>query len=252
MQLTLPATLMLGALIFSATPIMSADLLHLQSGAAQTALLELYTSEGCSSCPAAEVWLTRLKDSPRLWKDFVPVAFHVDYWDYLGWKDPFAAKAYAQRQRAYASHWRSRAVYTPGFVLDGKEWRGWSGRDELPRGSDKPAGKLTARSEDGRRWRLRYEPATSSPSSAFELHAALLGFDLISDIKAGENRGRKLQHDFAVLALVAEGSAFEGVVTLKSALTVSPGRLALAAWVTQRQSLAPLQSLGGWISTPGR
>ncbi len=257
MQFTLPSALILGVLLFPVAPLMSADLMQLQSGPAQIALIELYTSEGCSSCPPAEAWLTRLKDSPRLWKDFVPVAFHVDYWDYLGWRDSFASKAYSERQRAYASHWRSRSVYTPGFVLDGKEWRDWSSRDDLPRGSNQPAGKLTARSDDGRRWRLRFEPAASSPPLAFDFHVALLGFDLISDVKAGENRGRKLQHDFALLALtevaaVAESNAFEGVVTLKPALTVSPGRLALAAWVTPRQSLAPLQSLGGWLSTPAR
>src|SRR5881394_2772067 len=76
-----------------------------QSSGEQVALLELYTSEGCSSCPPAETWLSRLKESPKLWKDFVPVAFHVDYWDYLGWKDPFAAKVYTERQHEYASLW---------------------------------------------------------------------------------------------------------------------------------------------------
>ena len=96
-----------------------------QSSEAQTALLELYTSEGCSSCPPAESWLSRLKESPGLWKDFVPLAFHVDYWDYLGWRDPWAAREFSERQRAYAQGWRSENVYTPGFVLNGKEWRDW-------------------------------------------------------------------------------------------------------------------------------
>ena len=58
-----------------------------KSAPTQTALLELFTSEGCSSCPPAERWLTSLKESARLWKEFVPVAFHVDYWDHLGWRD---------------------------------------------------------------------------------------------------------------------------------------------------------------------
>jgi len=57
-----------------------------QSAATRTALLELFTSEGCSSCPPAETWLTSLTAAAGLWKDFVPVAFHVDYWDYLGWR----------------------------------------------------------------------------------------------------------------------------------------------------------------------
>src|SRR5437899_10682781 len=78
-----------------------------QSSEKQTALLELFTSEGCSSCPPAEAWLSRLQDSTGLWRDVVPVAFHVDYWDYLGWRDRWAAKDFSERQRAYAASWRS-------------------------------------------------------------------------------------------------------------------------------------------------
>src|SRR6266704_4673726 len=81
--------------------------LTFQSSGEQVALLELYTSEGCSSCPPAETWLSRLKESPGLWKDFVPVAFHVDYWDYLGWRDPWSSKTFIYRQHAYARERRS-------------------------------------------------------------------------------------------------------------------------------------------------
>src|SRR5574339_14875 len=95
--------------------LMSAGPIQFHSSTNRTALLELYTSEGCSSCPPAEAWLSRLKSDARLWKDFVPVAFHVDYWDYLGWRDPFGAAEYSERQRGYAAQWKSRSVYTPGF-----------------------------------------------------------------------------------------------------------------------------------------
>ena len=253
----LSPTITLVGLILSTVPLLSDNAVEFQSGPTQTALLELYTSEGCSSCPPAEAWLSRLKESPKLWKDFVPVAFHVDYWDYLGWKDPFAAKAWTQRQHDYAAHWRRRSVYTPAFVLDGKEWHDWSGRDAQPLASNKSAGRLTAHSEDGQRWLLRFEPATQNPSSSFDFHAALLGCDLSSDVKAGENRGRKLRHDFAVLALATvaaakDGSMFEGVLSLKSTLPVSSNRMALAGWVTSRKSLEPLQSLGGWLPALAR
>src|SRR5512140_2722359 len=99
--------------------------LVLQSGPAQTTLLELFTSEGCNSCPPAERWLTSLKASPGLWKEFVPVAFHVDYWDRTGWRDPWSSQAFSDRQRAYAASWNNKSVYTPGFVLDGTECRDW-------------------------------------------------------------------------------------------------------------------------------
>src|ERR1700730_751970 len=93
-----------------------------ESGPERTHLLELFTSEGCSSCPPAEAWMSKLKAEPRLWKDFVPIAFHVDYWDRLGWRDPFASKEWTARQYQYSTTWKSESVYTPGFVLDGREW----------------------------------------------------------------------------------------------------------------------------------
>src|SRR6201987_4807354 len=97
-----------------------------ESGPAQVSLLELYTSEGCSSCPPAERWMARLKDSADLWTGFAPVVFHVDYWDSLGWKAPWSSTAFADRERAYAQVWGSDTIYTPCYVLDGREWRNWS------------------------------------------------------------------------------------------------------------------------------
>src|SRR6202020_1540486 len=73
-----------------------------QSGPQRVALLEVYTSEGCSSCPPAESWLSELKGSQGLWNEFVPVAFHVDYWNNLGWKDRFSDKQYTERKKSYA------------------------------------------------------------------------------------------------------------------------------------------------------
>jgi hypothetical protein len=236
---------------------MSAVPIQFQSGATQTPLLELYTSEGCSSCPPAEEWLSRFKDSPKLWKDFVLVAFHVDYWDYLGWKDSFAAKGYSERQRDYAAHWRSETVYTPGFVLDGKEWHGWFDRDELPRSPLRPVGVVTARSEDGKQWSLSFQSAERSASSSFSFYVALLGFDLNSDVKAGENRGRKLQHDFVVLALAKgtsrrDGETFRATLSVSSKAGASTKRLAIAAWVTPLNSMQPLQTVGGWLPLTNR
>ncbi len=100
-----------------------ADDVVFESKPVKTHLIELFTLEGCSSCPPAEAWLSRLKDNSRIWQDFVPMAFHVDYWDHLGWRDPYAAKAWTARQYAYSARWNSSSVYTPGFVLDGREWR---------------------------------------------------------------------------------------------------------------------------------
>lgn len=214
-----------------------------QSTAARTHLLELYTSEGCSSCPPAEQWLSALLASPRLWKEIVPVAFHVDYWDGLGWPDRFAAKAHTARQRAYAAGWGSGTVYTPGFVLDGSEWRVRAPeRIPAPEGA---AGLLSATVRDRKTVAVTYAPGRAGQ---WEAHVAVLGFGLISDVKAGENSGRKLAHDFVVLAhetkalALAEGSARAEipVPALRAA-----GGLGVAVWIMEVGQPQPVQAVGG-------
>src|SRR5882757_1213593 len=103
---TLMAMRLLLLLALLAAPLAAAPR-HFTSGEGRTHLLELYTSEGCSSCPPAEAWLGDLRDAPGLWRDFVPVAFHVIYWDNLGWRDRFASKEYTARQYAYSAAWGS-------------------------------------------------------------------------------------------------------------------------------------------------
>ena len=124
-----------------------------ESGATQSTLAELFTSEGCSSCPPAEKWLSALKSNQDLWKTIIPVAFHVDYWDRLGWRDRFAKPEFTSRQQRYAAAWGGDSVYTPGFVVNGKEWRSWFGGNAVPTTSSKigilrvslgAAGKLSA------------------------------------------------------------------------------------------------------------
>src|SRR5499427_291609 len=109
-----------------------AEPIVLQSTENQVTLLELFTSEGCSSCPPAEKWLSGLKADQELWKKIIPVAFHVDYWDRLGWRDRFAKPEFTSRQQHYAAAWGGDSVYTPGFVVNGKEWRAWFSGNGTP------------------------------------------------------------------------------------------------------------------------
>ena len=243
-------------LLWSAVDSTGADRFQFQSGTNQTALIELYTSEGCSSCPPAEESFSQLKAHPRLWIDFVPAAFHVEYWDYLGWRDPFGAADYSDRQRAYAAEWKSSSVYTPGFVVDGKESRGWFRPDKLPHPSDRITGTLTFSSENSKRWLLHFEPASQSASGSVIFYAALLGCDLSTNVKAGENRGRMLQHDFVVLTMSKveagqRGGSFEDMVTLPPP-PIQAERFAVAAWVCRSGSLEPLQAVGGWLPSVKR
>ena len=96
-----------------------------ESGASTVALVELYTSEGCDSCPPADRWLSSSFAPVVAGDDAVALAFHVDYWDRLGWKDRFAAAAWTKRQYAAASAARSDLVYTPQVLLQGRDFPAW-------------------------------------------------------------------------------------------------------------------------------
>lgn len=92
-------------------------------------IIELYTSQGCHSCPPAQAWLSQFLDETALWQKYFPLAFHVTYWDYLGWRDVFGQRAFSQRQYDHLHQKHTQQVYTPQFVINGQEWRGWFNRD---------------------------------------------------------------------------------------------------------------------------
>jgi hypothetical protein len=222
-----------------------------QSSERQTALLELYTSEGCSSCPPAEAWLSKLKNASGLWSDFVPVAFHVDYWNNLGWRDKLSSEQFTRRQNDYAQAWSAQTIYTPEFVLNGREWQNWLGFRGAPSGSGTKAGVLQASSDDGRHWRVSFIP-TKPEVADYAVTAALVVSELSSDVTAGENSGRHLNHDFAVLSLITrplsgQTNNFQGTFIVDDNPKGINGRLALAVWVTRAGHLEPLQATGGWL-----
>ena len=230
--------------------------IEFKSGPARVSLIELYTSEGCHSCPPADRWLSSRSEDKRLWKRLVPVAFHVDYWDYLGWKDRFASAAFSNRQRQYARIGAVRNVYTPGFIVDGREWRGWFRDPTLklnPIAGASP-GELSVRLK-GQRVEAEFQ-TTSRPGQAL-LNIALLGSGLQTEVERGENAGKTLTHDFVVLGLrtveftspVSDPKAtahWRAETSLPSSAIESP-RYAFAAWVTDSPLGPPLQALGGWI-----
>jgi hypothetical protein len=218
-----------------------------ESGETQTTLVELFTSEGCSSCPPAEKWLTGLKSNQELWKRIVPVAFHVDYWDHLGWRDRFAKPEFTSRQQHYAAAWGGDSVYTPGFVVNAKEWKDWFGGNLIPKSSSKVGVFRVSLGADGK-LSANFIPQTMHPRG-LALNVALLGNDLESDVKRGENSGRKLRHDFVVLDLIkvdmangSNGWTGSAVLPMRSG-DDTPS--ALAAWITENET--PIQATGGWL-----
>jgi len=209
-----------------------------ESGPQRTHLLELFTSEGCSSCPPAEAWLSKLKAEPRLWKDFVPLAFHVDYWDRLGWRDLFAAKEWTARQYQYSANWKSGSVYTPGFVLDGREWQDRS----VPTSANEKPGVLKV-SITNQQIVAAFVPIESGTRNV-DLHVASLGFDLTTRVTAGENNGRSLRQDFVVLSLLKQKMSERKA---ESAFNPDPRAGAIAAWITAANQVEPIQAVGGWL-----
>src|SRR4051794_36139951 len=209
-----------------------------ESGPQRVHLIELFTSQGCSSCPPAEAWLSKLKNEPRLWKDFVPLAFHVDYWDRLGWRDPFASKEWTARQYQYSANWKSQSVYTPGFILDGREWM----ERRVPSASNEKPGVLKLSIVNGK---ITAEcTSTGGAMKDVDLHLATLGFDLATKVSAGENSGRDLRQDFVVLALTNQ--KMSGGKT-EFAFNPDSRAGAIAAWITSPNQIEPIQVVGGWL-----
>ncbi len=127
------------------------DVFRLESGSESPQLIELYTSEGCSSCPPAEKWLSGFLKDPGLWTHRVPVAFHVDYWDRLGWKDKYASRENTLRQYRFRDEGAVKSIYTPGFLVNGQEWRGWFQGRSIDEVRSKVAdGKLIIEIDDGK------------------------------------------------------------------------------------------------------
>jgi hypothetical protein len=174
-----------------------------KSGAQTVPLLELYTSEGCSSCPPADKWLSGLKPDP---KKVIPLAFHVDYWDYIGWKDKFSKAEYSDRQRKTAAFAGAGYVYTPQFVLSGRDFRGSddSRLNQAITASQKLASRanlsLEAITQANGEITLQATAKAINPADIknADIFVAIYENKLVSQVNAGENNGSELKHDYVV------------------------------------------------------
>ena len=162
-------------------------------------LIELYTSEGCSSCPPADRWLAALPADERT----VALAFHVDYWDSPSWTDRFADPRHTRRQESLASHSNSATVYTPEVALDGREWRDWRS-GQRPVEPVQPPMALDLHVQTGERLhaRLLATPSVRDDGATYVAWFALAEDGLISDVRGGENRGAQLAHTRVVRRFV--------------------------------------------------
>ena len=229
----------LSALIISSTASATANVCRSESTALKARpLVELYTSEGCSSCPPADRWLGGKRNSVER-GDFSAIAWHVDYWDQLGWKDPFSIPAAAQRQRMLAGK-SGAQVYTPGVFLDGREWRQWSS-GTMPGTSNRsiPTLALNIERRDGK-LHATTEVSALNEKSTLVLVTQLLNRD--SQVTRGENSGRLLRHDFSANAVLqTELAANSATQTTMADMALPQGSSAITAFIQNAQGVV-LQS----------
>lgn len=194
-----------------------------QSGTQRVALLKLYTSEGCSSCPPADRWLASLGPKGLAPARVVPLALHVDYWNCLGWADPFSQSRFTERQQSYRARGGASAVYTPQFILNGHEYRGWFRGEDFARrlenaGAPAPATialRLARVDETTLEATGEVSVVETAKRGQAGVYVALYENNLANDVRTGENRGERLRHDYVVRRL-------EGPLALPAG-----GRLAL-------------------------
>ena len=198
--------------------------------AATPVLVELFTSEGCSSCPPADALLSRLgRTQPVRGADIIALEEHVDYWDRLGWKDPFSSEAATARQGEYGQAFGGRQVYTPQMVVDGRaEFVGGSDTDALrairaASQSQKPAIQLSWEKDDT--LAIHVEPLINAgPRDGQQMFLVVAENMLHSDVKRGENAGRGLEHNGVVRQLLPLGKVDAAEAGFSTSVAVHPAQ----------------------------
>ena len=249
---TLPIILMLSL----SQPVLAAGQCVAQSGPGTAALVELYTSEGCSSCPPADRWLSGLGPRGYVPGRVVPLSLHVDYWDYIGWKDPFAKGEFSGRQRKMTALQRQAFVYTPQVMLQGEDFRGWGGAAfdrAVERINAQPARarislEITGVGKRAISVQAQARLLDGSQQADAALYLAAYENKLASQVTAGENRGERLQHDYVVLEWqgplpFSSGPTLAAARDLPLLPKAVPAHSGVAAFVQNRRTGEVLQAL---------
>lgn len=220
------------------------------------ALVELYTSEGCDSCPPADRWLSALGERGYVPSRVVPLSLHVDYWDYIGWKDPYAKPAFSGRQRKLSQLQRLAFVYTPQVMLQGQDFRAWRSAAfdaEVARINAQPARarlalRIAGLGKEAMSIEARADLLDRSHLKDAALYLASFENRLAGAVTAGENRGHTLKHDYVVMEWLgptdfpASGTLAErrDLPLLPKAV---PAHSGVVAFVQNRRTLEVLQAL---------
>jgi hypothetical protein len=247
------ALCVIAAAAFSAAlPVSAFAACDARSGQKTAALIELYTSEGCSSCPPADHQLSRLRQALDPAAEAVPLALHVGYWDYIGWKDPYAQAAFGERQNWLVQANQHKTIYTPQFFVGGTEVRSWRGglREQVRRLNALPAAAaihLRASIAANGALALDAEAIAGAEAGPAALYLALAESGLASNVTRGENRGATLAHDHVVRAWIGPVRLSAGVARVQRQIALpaawNRARLEVVIFVQDERSGGVVQVL---------
>ena len=220
-------------------------------------LIELFTSEGCSSCPVADRWMSKLVHGVFPSSQVVTLAFHVDYWDHLGWRDTFGDKAYSARQFAYTKMSGSSFAFTPQVLLGGHNYNQWASDSRFSQDVRYALGTLPAANftllqqmpeQGGVAFEVQAQLKQGLNLNEVRVYAALFQNGIESDVLNGENGGNRLHHDFVVRGFVtSQAMDSNGHISMRDNFKMPTGvrsdQLGIAVFAQDRKTGAVLQAM---------
>lgn len=247
-RLSVYLVIFVGLINAQATESTGFDKIIASSGTSRVTFLELYSSESCSSCPPADQWISSLDTHKDLWKKFVPVVFHVDYWNHLNWKDELSSSSMTARQVAVSKTWKKPSVYTPSIMVNGAEWRGWR-ESSIENQLSSSLGDIKLQILKNSTGLFKIVLEGQKTNTQYVVHLASLGIGIRTKVTNGENSGKLLNHSFVVLDWQNQILGNESVskyFQLKSS-KVSSNKYAVVAWVEEVGKPIALQATGGYL-----
>ena len=206
---------------------------------APVAVLELFTSEGCSSCPPADNLLPQLA---KLDSNVIPLSFHVDYWNRLGWTDPFSSSEYSERQRDYSRQFNLESVYTPQLIINGEYELVGSSRAKAESTiknalKEKATLRLTVENVKLNNGKLSFSVSLEGEFKKTDLLAALVQKQAVMNVKAGENSGAKLSHTNVVRSFVKQTASSKNEFELTIPENLKNNQWQLVIYAQQKNDL---------------